>query len=157
MFHSPLRFGAFAGEGVGLGRFDLLGAPSEGFVSGVAGEVFDVLSSFGESHLFIRYRRTTAPPPSSTASSTMTASRTHRCEGVEDCEGLEVILAGVSVAATVGAIKVGSESDSANRVEPSSRQKFNESSLYFLLQLGHRFMEKLDPSRSKRCCFLRHG
>ena len=113
--------------------------PSEGFVSGVAGEVFDVLSSFGESHLFIRYRRATAPPPSMTASSTMIASRNHQREGVEDCEGLEVILAGVD--ATVGAIKVGSESGSANRVEPSSRQKFNESSLYLLLQLGHRFME----------------
>src|ERR1700730_2309583 len=141
MLHSPLRFGAFAGMGVGVSRFDLLRAFSEGFVSGVAGEVDDVLSSFGESHLFIRYRRATAPPPSMTASRTMTAKRTHRCEGVEDCEGLEVILAGVSGAATVGEIKVGSESGSAKRVEPSSKQKFSESSLYLLLQLGHRFME----------------
>ncbi len=54
MFHSPLRFGALVGAGVGLGRFHLSGALSEGFISGVAGEVFDVLSSFGESDLFIR-------------------------------------------------------------------------------------------------------
>ena len=71
----------------------------------------------------------------------MAVNRTHRCEDVGDWEGLEVILAGVSGAATVGAINVGSESGPANRVEPSSRQKFNESSLYLLLQLGHRFME----------------
>jgi hypothetical protein len=75
-----------------------------------------------------------------TASSTTTASKTHRCEDVEDCEGLEVILAGVS-AATVGEINVGLESGSANRVEPSSRQKFSESSLYLLLHCGHRFIE----------------
>jgi hypothetical protein len=76
-----------------------------------------------------------------TAIRIMTDSRIQRGEDVEDCEGLEVILAGVSGAATVGAIKVGSESGSTSRVEPSSRQKFNESSLYLLLQLGHRFME----------------
>jgi hypothetical protein len=141
MLHSPLRFGVFAGTGVGLARFDLLGASSESFVSGVAGEVDDVLPSFGESHLFIRYRRATAPPPSMSASRTMTDSKTHRGEGVEDCEGLAVILAGVGGAATVGEINVGSESGSAKRVEPSSKQKFSESSLYLLLQLGHRFME----------------
>jgi hypothetical protein len=71
----------------------------------------------------------------------MTASKTHRCEDVEDCEELEVILTGVSCAATVGEINVGSESGSAKRVEPSSRQKFSESSLYLLLQFGHRFMK----------------
>jgi hypothetical protein len=71
----------------------------------------------------------------------MTNSKTHRCEDVEDCEGLAVILAGVSGAATVGEINVGSESGSANRVEPSSRQKFNESSLYLLRHCGHRFIE----------------
>jgi hypothetical protein len=71
----------------------------------------------------------------------MTVSSIHRCEDVGVCEGLEVILAGVRGAITVGAINVGSESASANRVEPSSRQKFNESSLYLLPQLGHRFME----------------
>lgn len=141
MLHSPLRFGALAGTGVGLARFDLLVAFSEGFVSGVDGEVVDVLSSFGEFHLFILYRRATAPPPSMTANRTMTTSKTHRCEDVGDCEGLAVILAGVSGAATVGEIKVGSESGSAKRVEPSSKQKFSESSLYLLLQLGHRFME----------------
>ena len=69
----------------------------------------------------------------------MTVNSIHRCEDVGVCEGLEVILAGG--AATVGAINVGSESASANRVEPSSKQKFSESSLYLLLQLGHRFME----------------
>lgn len=76
-----------------------------------------------------------------TASRTMIVNSIHRCEDVGDCEGLEVILAGVSGAATVGAINVGSEPASANRVEPSSKQKFSESSLYLLLQLGHRFME----------------
>jgi hypothetical protein len=69
----------------------------------------------------------------------MTNSKTHRCEGVEDCEGLAVILAGG--AARVGEINVGSESGSANRVEPSSRQKFNESSPYLLRHCGHRFIE----------------
>jgi hypothetical protein len=84
-----------------------------------------------------------------TAISTMTASKTHRCEDVEDCEGLEVILAGVSGAATVGEINVGSESGSANKVEPSSRQKFNESSLYLLLHCGHRFIETWIRVRAK--------
>ncbi len=71
----------------------------------------------------------------------MTASKAHRFEDLGACEGLEVILAGVSGAATVGEIRVGSESGSAKREEPSSKQKFSESSLYLLLHVGHRFME----------------
>jgi hypothetical protein len=71
----------------------------------------------------------------------MTVIRIQRGKEVEDCEGLAVILAGPTGAATVGEIKVGSELGSAKRVEPSSKQKFSESSLYLFLQRGHRFME----------------
>jgi hypothetical protein len=71
----------------------------------------------------------------------MTASKAHRFEGLGDFEGLEVILAGVSGAATVGEIRVGSESGSAKREDPSSKQKFSVSSLYLLLHFGHRFIE----------------
>ncbi len=52
--HSPLRFGTLADAGVGPGLFGLAGALSEAFVSGVAGDVLDVRSSFGESHFVIR-------------------------------------------------------------------------------------------------------
>jgi hypothetical protein len=53
-FHSPLRFGAFIGVGAGVGRFELAGAFSEDFVSGVATEVLAVLLSFAEFELLIR-------------------------------------------------------------------------------------------------------
>jgi hypothetical protein len=96
-----------------------------------------VLPSFDE---FIRYKSATAPPPSIIARTIMTAYKTQRYGEREGCEGRE----GTPVQGIVGraaTTKVGAESVSAKRVEPSSKQKFSESSLYLLLHFGHRFME----------------
>ena len=138
-FHSPVRFGPFAGVGA-VGGSDLAGTVFVGFASGEAGETCDVLPSVGEYHLFIPNRSATPPAPSIIARSIMTACKTQRYGEREDCEGLE----GASIQGTVGRAgdtKVGAAAASAKRGDPSSRQKFSESSLYLVLHFGHRFME----------------
>jgi hypothetical protein len=139
MFHSPVRSMAFAGVGAAVGS-DLAGAVLVGLVSGVDGETCDLFPSVGEYHLFIPNSNATAPAPSITARTIMAACKTQRYGEREDCEGLE----GTPHEGIVGRAadtNVGSESGSAKREEPSSKQKFSESSLYPLLHFGHRFME----------------
>lgn len=137
-FHSPVRFGPFVGVGA-VGESDLTGRVFVGFASGDAGETCDVLPSVGEYHLFIPNRSATPPAPSKIARSIMAACKTQR-EEREDCEGLK----GASIQGTVGRAgdtKVGAAAGSAKSGDPSSRQKFSESSLYLVLHFGHRFME----------------
>ena len=138
--HSPVKFRAFEGVGSVVAVTDFSVTGLEGFVSGVAVGAFDVLPSAGEYHLFIPNRNATAPPPSITARMIMAACKTQRYGEREDCEGL----GGTSVHGIVGRTadtRVGEESGSAKRGEPSSKQKFSESSLYLVPHFGHRFIE----------------
>ncbi len=54
MLHSPVRFSALETVGAAVGGSVLIGTAFVGLVSGVPGDVFDVLPSVDESHLFIR-------------------------------------------------------------------------------------------------------
>jgi hypothetical protein len=53
MFHSPVRFGAVETVGAAVGGSDLPGTVFVELVSGVAGEIFDVLPSVPECQFFI--------------------------------------------------------------------------------------------------------
>src|SRR5260370_35211643 len=88
MFHSPVRFGAFAVVGV-VGGSDLTGPVFVGLVSGVACEPCVVLPLVGEYHLFIPNRSATAPAPSIIARRIMTACKTQRNREREYGEDLE--------------------------------------------------------------------
>ena len=80
MFHCPVRFGTLKGVGSTVG----CGVGLEGLGAGVAVWFVGLLPLAGESHLFMRYRNATAPPPSRTASRTRPATNTQRDGESED-------------------------------------------------------------------------